>query len=130
MLSHVIKRLSHIGKKPVEYSNCVSIVLKPNLKIKKVLFGNTPVENKLIIQGPSGKELVNIHEGLNVKIYPSVVPNENQLTVSIDDDKIKTMSKYERKFVSSMWGTTRSMIRSNIEGVLDVSFTIKKIKNY
>lgn len=105
--------LSHIGRKPIAYSQEVSIehdltpILEPRIPSE---LNNTTLN----ISGPLGKQSLPIKPFVKLDFTAAAQDNpnaENLLEVSVED---KT-EKQQR----AMWGTTRALINNAIVGVSD-----------
>lgn len=105
--------LSHIGRKPIAYSQDVSIehdltpILDPRIPSE---LNNT----MLNITGPLGKQQLPIKPFVKLQFTGAAKdsPNsENLLEVSVEDKEVKKQR--------SMWGTTRALISNAIVGVSD-----------
>ncbi len=116
----LLRRWSHIGRRPIAVDASVKVAIVPRQAPLSVPFGQTAAYKAITMSGPLGTAEFPIHKGIRVAIGPGPSPDERSIAVSIDEDALSRMSKYCQKFVKSMWGTTTSLIRQRMEGVVDV----------
>jgi ribosomal protein L6P/L9E len=90
----------------------------PNARAKG--FQQTPIVQRIVAKGPLGELSFPIHQGLKWEIKPGQVECEQQLSLEIDKKVFEKLSKYDQKFVRSMWGTTASGLNRIVEGVSEV----------
>jgi ribosomal protein L6P/L9E len=121
MLSTVIRRWSHVGRQPITVEPNVAVQIIPQKGTGQIAFGRTAVSNIVRVTGPLGSLDFPIHRGLKVSLEAGVISDENVLKVTVDDMEFSKMSKYCKKFVKAMWGTTTSTLRQYVEGVNEVS---------
>jgi ribosomal protein L6P/L9E len=119
----IFRRWSHVGRRPVPIDSRAAVELLPQTSSSQTPFGQTPVVQRVKVSGPFGCLEFPIHQGLTVSLSPGPVSGEQLLKVDIDAKAYDKMSKYCRKFVNSMWGTTNSVLRQHIEGVTEVRRT-------
>ena len=119
-MSIVLRRLSHIGRRPIPFDSRVCLDILPAISRPVHVFGQTPVVKQVHISGPLGSLTFPIHKGLAVSLTESPVENEKLLNVGLDTKVLESMPPKCRSFVKSMWGTTASIIRQHVEGVLEV----------
>ncbi len=119
-LTRLITRQSHVGKRPIVYEPTKVNVLAISPPSEDAgTFNRTPIVQYLTAEGPLGKLSFPIHQGLQWSIKPGHIPSESLLSFSLDQDKIKSLTKYQKKFVKAMWGTTASTMNRIVEGVTD-----------
>lgn len=99
---------SHIGRKPISYSNEVTIehdltpITQPRIPSE---YNNTT----LTIKGPLGQHVLPIKPFINIQKEVDEASSQNLLQLSIQDPN----EKHQR----AMWGTTRALINNAIVGV-------------
>ena len=119
LLLYTAKRFSHVGKRAITVDPMVTIdILKP--EAKRCAFGQTPVHKIVKVSGPLGSLTFPIHYGLDVLIEPGTVEGEQVIRVLLQSELVNSFSKYCQSFVHSMWGTTATILRNNVEGVSEV----------
>lgn len=114
------RRYSHVGRRPVVYEPAtVKIEAIPVQNHRPSSFRQTPIVERIIAKGPLGELSFPIHKGLKWSIAPGQIQSEKQITVDIDKSLYDSMTKYNQKFVKSMWGTTSSSLNRIVEGVAE-----------
>ena len=117
----VFRRWSHVGRRLVSIDPRVAVDFIPLSLRSQVPFGQTAAVQAVRVSGPLGSSDFPIVRGLTVSLEQGAVPGEKVLRVDVDSKELGRMSKYCQKFVKSMWGTTNSVLRQNVEGVLEVA---------
>jgi ribosomal protein L6P/L9E len=113
---------SHVGKRPIIFPDSVKLALENVSDIVQPSFNTTPIINQLTFSGPLGNSSFPIHFGMKFNFSKGKVYGENNLTLSIDNDIFDTFTKYQKKFIKSMWGTSNAVIRNIVQGVSEVLF--------
>lgn len=118
----VARSYSHVGRRiiSVEPNVQVDIFTSPKEPLHYA-FGKTPISEIVRVSGPQGSLEFPVHHGLKVTKDPGKVEGETLLKVRLDDKVVGGLSKHCRNFVRSMWGTTTTTLRNNVEGVSEVS---------
>ncbi|EPZ36179.1 ribosomal protein L6 [Rozella allomycis CSF55] len=113
----VAKPVSFIGAKPVIIDSRIKYRIEPAInplpypKTHKM----TMFKHNIVFEGPLGKLGVQIPEGLNVVEEDGYEENE-----SADKEfYYRLKSKWQRRFVRSMFGTCRQLMEQYAYGVLD-----------
>lgn len=119
MYGTLLRRWSHVGRRPITLHELASIDVLPAAG-GRADFGKTHIEQLIRLRGPLGTADIPLHHGLVLRAEPGLLPGEKILRVSPDPVAIKSMSKYCKKFVRSMWGTTNSLLRQHVEGITEV----------
>lgn len=110
---------SHVGKRSIFFSDNMNISCENVTEPTFPAFNTTPIINRLIFSGPLGKLSHPIHFGFVINIQKGKISNENNLILSIDDNANLTFTRYQKKFILSMWGTSNAIIRNIIKGVCE-----------
>lgn len=124
-LTRTSLRFSHVGRRPVIFEPArisLTPIDIPNARSKG--FQQTPIVQRIVAKGPLGELSFPIYQGLKWEIKPGQVECEQQLSLEIDKEVYETLSKYDQKFVKSMWGTTASGLNRIVEGVSEVKKSI------
>lgn len=120
----ILKRLySFIGRRPVLIeSNRVQITFHPRTEFKvNQHIHTTPIIADVNVTGPLGALTFPIHQGLSADFSSGKMSSEVLLKFGRDEEFYKSVSKHQKKFIDSMWGTTTAHINSMITGVTEVS---------
>lgn len=124
-LGTILKRWSHVGRRPITLNELASINVLPAPRGGRVNFGTTHIEQLIQVRGPLGVADIPFYHGLVLRAESGLLSEEKILRVDLNHTAIEAMSKYRKKFVRSMWGTTNSLLRQTIEGVIEVEFGLK-----
>lgn len=120
MFSFLLRRWSHIGRRPVAFDSRVNVAIVDKLGPPVSVFGHTRIAQCVQVSGKLGSLQFPVHRGLTVNVSDSAVSGEKILNVSMDEAVCARFPKRCRKFVRGMWGTTAAVLRQHIEGVTDV----------
>jgi ribosomal protein L6P/L9E len=113
---------SHVGKRPIIFPDSIKLALVNVPDIAHPAFNTTPIINQLTFSGPLGNSSFPIHYGMRFNFSKSKVFGENNLILSIDNGIFDTFTKYQKKFIKSMWGTSNAVIKNIVQGVSEVMF--------
>lgn len=117
----VLKRMSHIGRQLITLDSTVSAQIAPVLSPISVKFGNTPIVQHINLKGPMGTASMPIHEGLKVSMKEGTEEHTGTtISINLDEEKVEGYSKYCKKFVHAMWGTTTATLKRHVEGITEV----------
>lgn len=117
----IVRSYSHVGKRIISVEPNVQVdILKPPKEPLHCAFGKTRISEIVRVSGPQGSLEFPIHHGLKVIKETGGVGGETLLNVQLDEKVVEGLSKHCRKFVRSMWGTTTTTLRNNVDGVSEV----------
>ncbi|KGG51272.1 hypothetical protein DI09_3p340 [Mitosporidium daphniae] len=133
---------SFIGKQPILVDASVKIEISPIIDDSSKTFKRTEYATLVRMDGPLGavsfpivKGLVVSHK-LNTNSDPTLAASadtlstdssrEQELFVSLDLDRSlsgQKVTKYQEKFVKSMWGTTQKLLSNFAIGITEVGYS-------
>jgi len=120
MMKNHSRFYSHIGRRLIPIPENVTINIKSS-SFRNPSFRETQKDRIVTLTGPLGISQVELHYGLELKIVPGSIAEEKLVQIDYVEPACLNLSKYKRKFVRSMWGTTTSLLRQKLEGISEVS---------
>lgn len=110
---------SHIGRRAIPVPQTVEITLENFNSLDTPRFNRTPRQHNIIIKGPKEELKFPLYYGLQLDICKGKASKESSLSLSMNNEILYSLSKHQKKFVKSMWGTTQSFLENIIDGVFE-----------
>lgn len=120
MINFYQRFYSHVGRRSIICPDSVKLALENGPYYVKSAFNTTPIINQLTFSGSLGESSFPIHFGIKFNFREGKISGENNLILSIDNDIYDNATKYQKRFIKSMWGTSNAVIKNIIQGVSEV----------
>lgn len=119
-ISNFFRFYSSMRKRSITLDPSVKLEVFQTNKYEIPPFDRTVFDRVVKLSGPKGTLSLKICRGLGIHITGGSSGDERSIQVKPEKLSYEKLDRRRKTFVDSMWGTTASLLRRNVEGVANV----------